>query len=85
MKYDTIEIRPAYGGGWQVLHRELPCDRKKGEPALHSVFGVFHYPRKWGKKKDLDTLRNQMINDRLEAIAELQSQIDQLRVLTAPE
>lgn len=85
MRYNTIEIKPSFDGGWQVFHRELPYDRKEGEQQLNAVFGFFHYPRKWGKKKAFEALRNQMINERLKAIAELQSQIDKLRALAAPE
>ncbi len=85
MRYNTIEIKPSFDGGWQVFHRELPYDRKEGEQQLNGVFGFFHYPREWGKKKAFEALRNQMINERLKAIEELQSQIDQLRDLAAPE
>ena len=84
MLYDTISIRPAHDGGWEVCHAELPYDRKSGEQALNGAFGFFHYPRKWGKEKAFETLRSKMIEERLKAIAELQSQIDELRALTVP-
>lgn len=84
MLYDTIEIRPTYEGGWRVSHRELPYDRKSDEQALNSVLGFFHYPKKMGKEKAFETLRSKMIEDRLKAIEELQSQVDELRALTAP-
>ncbi len=82
MLYDTVEIRLTSNGEWEVLYRELPYDRKEGEQQLNGVFGFYHYPRKWGKKKAFEALRNQMINERLKAIAELQSQIDKLRALS---
>ena len=85
MRYDTVEIKPSTDGDWQVFHRKLPYDRKEGEQHLNSVFGFFHYPRKWGKKKAFEVLRNQMIHDRLKAIIELQNQIEHLRALTAPD
>lgn len=84
MLYDTISISPSHDGGWEVCHVERPHDRKSGEQALNGVFGFFHYPRKWGKEKAFETLRSKMIEERLKAIAELQSQVDELRALTVP-
>ena len=82
MLYDTIEIKLMLNGEWEVLYRELPYDRKKGEQWLNGTLGFFHYPREWGKKKAFECLRDQMIEERLKVIAELQHQVDQLRALT---
>ena len=82
MLYSTIEIRPTFDGHWQVFHRELPYDRKEGEQQLNSAFGFFHYPRNLKKETAFEMLRNKMVDDRLEAIEELQRQIDRLRALT---
>ena len=81
MLYDTIEIKLTPSGEWEVLHRELPYDRKKGEQRLNGALGFFHYPRNWGKEKAFRVLRDRMIQERQKAIAELQNQIDKLRAL----
>ena len=52
------------------------------KPMLNGEWEVFHYPRKWGKKKAFEDLRGKMIEERLKVIAELQRQVDQLRALT---
>lgn len=82
MMYDTIEIRLSPSGEWEVLHRELPYERKKGEQQLNGALGFFHYPRHWGKEKAFRVLRDRMIKERLKVIEELQRQIDQLRSLS---
>ena len=81
MLYDTIEIKLTPSGEWEVLHRELPYDRKKGEQQLNGALGFFHYPRNWGKEKAFRVLRDRMIEERIKAIADLQNQIDKLRAL----
>jgi len=81
MLYDTIEIRLMPSGKWEVLHRELLYDRKRGEQQLNGALGFFHYPRNWGKEKAFRVLRDRMIEERLKAIAGLQNQIDKLRDL----
>lgn len=81
MLYDTIEIKLTPSGEWEVLHRELPYDRKKDEQQLNAALGFFHYPRNWGKEKAFGALRDQMIEERIKAIAHLQNQIDKLRAL----
>ena len=85
MLYDTIEIRPSALGDWLVSHRELPYDREEGEGMLNGQLGFFHYPRKTNVTKAFEILRNKMIEEHLKIIAELQSQIDELRALEAPE
>lgn len=82
MLYDTIEIKLTSNGEWEVLHREIPYERKKGEQWLNGMLGTFHYPRNWGKEKAFKVLRDQMIEGRLKVITELQNQIEQLRALT---
>ena len=81
MLYDTLEIKPTLNGEWEVLHRELPYDRKKDGQQLNAALGFFHYPRSWGKEKAFEVLRNRMIEERLKVIAELQNQSEQLRAL----
>lgn len=85
MLYDTVEIKRTLSGEWEVLHREIPYDRKKDEQHLDGALGFFHYPREWGKEKALEVLRGQMIEERLKVIAELQHQVDQLRALMPKE
>ena len=82
MLYDTIEIKQSTSGEWEILHRELPYDRKKDEQKINGALGFFHYPRHWGKKKAFRVLRDRMIQERLKAIADLQNQIDKLRALS---
>jgi hypothetical protein len=81
MMYDTIEIKLTTSGEWEVIHRELPYDRKKGEQHLNGALGFFHYPRNLGKENAFRILRDRMIDERLKAIADLQIQIDKLRAL----
>ena len=81
MLYDTIEIKRTLSGEWEVLHQELPYERKKGKQQLNGALGFFHYPREWGKEKAFEVLRDRMIEERLKAIEELQRQIDKLRAL----
>ena len=81
MLYDTIEIRLSSRGEWEVLHRELPYERKKGGQWLNGVLGTFYYPRTLGKEKAFEILRDRMIEERQKAIEELQDQICKLRAL----
>ena len=40
MLYDTVEIKPIFNNGeWEVLHRELPYERKEGEQWFTSALG----------------------------------------------
>lgn len=82
MLYDTIEIKPTLNGEWEVLHRALPHDRKKGEQQLNATLGFFHYPRKMGKEKAFRMLRDRMIEERFNVIIDLILQINKLRSLS---
>lgn len=82
MLYDTIEIKLTSSGEWEVLHRELSYERKRGEQHLNGALGFFHYPRNWGVENAFRVLRERMIGERLKVIAELHDQICKLRALT---
>lgn len=79
MYYDTVEIVPLKDV-WEIRFSALPKNRESIKSVPHA-FGFFHYPRKWGKKRGFQVLKDDMIKRRKEIIAELSREIESLSML----
>jgi hypothetical protein len=78
MKYDTVEIRPIkMSDKWDVVFTTSNVDRVTGKGHL-SAMGFFHYPRRIGKKKAFEKLKQHMIDNHKKEIELLTKSLNEL-------
>lgn len=81
MKFSTVEIRPrTTTGEWKVMFSDLEGDRHNEDFGPHGL-GFYHYPRRMGKKKAFETLRNHLISEHAKEIEALTKSMDKLKKL----
>ncbi len=82
MKFSTVEIKP---GGidrkyWEVSFSDLDGDRVYEGQKPHS-FGFFHYPRRMGKLKAFNLLKEHLVAEHVKSIKSLTDSLSKLKEL----
>jgi hypothetical protein len=85
MLYDTVEINPSGNGKWSVTFSSLNRQREEKDEYLPNAMGFFHYPRKWGKQKGFNILKNYMIKQHEQEIARLRKSLKALKSVSYNE
>jgi len=83
MKFSTVYIRPVgikKNRKWEVVFVDLPGDRKNKGTGPSSM-GFYHYPRRIGKKKAFEALKNHLIKCHEEEISLLTKSLSDLKSL----
>ena len=83
MKVSTVYIRPIgikKDKKWDVDFVDLPGDRKNKDTGPSSM-GFYHYPRRMGKKKAFEALKNHLIKCHEEEISLLTKSLCALKLL----
>jgi hypothetical protein len=81
MKFSTVEIRPrTTTDEWQVLFSDLEGDRHNEDFGPNGL-GFYHYPRRMGRKKAFEALRNHIISKHEKEIEALTQSIGKLKKL----
>lgn len=82
MLFSTVEIRPsiAKSGEWSATFTDLEGDRNREDQGPHPL-GFYHYPRSMGREKAFWILKNYMVKQYEDEIAELTNRLEKLRSL----
>ena len=80
MYYDTITIKPTIEGEWEISHYQIPDDREANQSSI-SALGFYHYPRRKGKKKAFNELKEFMIKRHEDEINNLTKSLEKLKLL----
>jgi hypothetical protein len=84
MKFSTVYIRPVgikkKDRKWEVVFADLPFDRKN-DGAGPNGMGFYHYPRRMGKKKAFEALKDHLIKCHEEEISLLTKSLSALKLL----
>jgi hypothetical protein len=81
MKYDIVHIKPALGGkGWETYIQIDDQDRESGKTSPNGL-GFYYFPRKMGKRKGFQKLKNYLIKRHKNEIKQLQKSLVELKNL----
>ena len=79
MFFSTVEIVPV-DNEWCVYFSNLDGDRNDEDFGPHGL-GFYHYPRKMGKKKAFEALKNLLIKNHIKKISEYTESLEKLHKL----
>lgn len=77
MLFSTVEIKPSIDNEWKISFSDLDGDRYN-DGAPPSCMGFYHYPRRKGKEKAFNELKDKMIESHKKEIDRLTKSMNSL-------
>jgi hypothetical protein len=82
MYYSTIEIKPSLNDKFVVHYYHQKYDRESSEGSLSPGLGFYHHPKRMGKEKAFNKLKEAMIKEIYKLFKNLILDIADLEKLT---